>query len=37
MGEQTTITTADGSFSAYVARPAQPPVAAIVVIQESSA
>ena len=34
MGEQTTITTADGSFSAYVARPAQPHVAAIVVIQE---
>ena len=34
MGEQTTITTTDGSFSAYVARPAQPPGAAIVVIQE---
>jgi carboxymethylenebutenolidase len=34
MGEQTTITTDDGSFSAYVARPAQPPGAAIVVIQE---
>jgi carboxymethylenebutenolidase len=34
MGEQTTITTADGSFSAYLARPAQPPVAAVVVIQE---
>ena len=34
MGEQTTITTADGSFSAYVARPAQAPAAAVVVIQE---
>jgi len=34
MGEQTTITTADGSFAAYVARPAQTPSAAIVVIQE---
>jgi carboxymethylenebutenolidase len=34
MGEQTTITTADGSFAAYVARPAQPAAAAIVVIQE---
>lgn len=34
MGEQTTITTADGAFSAYVARPAQPPIAAVVVIQE---
>jgi len=34
MGEQTTITTADGSFSAYVARPAQAPTAAVVVIQE---
>lgn len=34
MGEQTTITTADGAFSAYVARPAQPPSAAVVVIQE---
>lgn len=34
MGEQTTITTADGSFSAYVARPAQPATAAVVVIQE---
>lgn len=34
MGEQTTITTADGSFSAYVARPAQTPSAAVVVIQE---
>lgn len=34
MGEQTTITTSDGSFSAYVARPAQTPSAAVVVIQE---
>ncbi|CAN7155564.1 dienelactone hydrolase family protein [Phenylobacterium sp. LjRoot219] len=34
MGEQTTITTPDGSFSAYVARPAQAPTAAVVVIQE---
>jgi carboxymethylenebutenolidase len=34
MGEQTTITTADGAFSAYVARPVQPPIAAVVVIQE---
>jgi carboxymethylenebutenolidase len=34
MGEQTTITTSDGAFSAYVARPAQKPAAAIVVIQE---
>src|ERR1700761_4596829 len=34
MGEQTTITTADGSFAAYVARPAGPATAAIVVIQE---
>jgi carboxymethylenebutenolidase len=34
MGEQTTITTTDGSFSAYLARPAQPPSAAVVVIQE---
>src|SRR4051794_35741309 len=34
MGEQTTITTPDGSFSAYVARPAQTPLAAVVVIQE---
>lgn len=34
MGEQTTITTSDGAFSAYVARPAQAPAAAVVVIQE---
>ncbi|HKR90439.1 MAG TPA: dienelactone hydrolase family protein [Phenylobacterium sp.] len=34
MGEQTTITTADGSFSAYLARPAGAPTAAVVVIQE---
>jgi carboxymethylenebutenolidase len=34
MGEQTTITTSDGSFSAYLARPAQSPSAAVVVIQE---
>ena len=34
MGERTTITTPDGSFSAYVARPAQSPSAAVVVIQE---
>jgi carboxymethylenebutenolidase len=34
MGEQTTITTPDGSFSTYLARPAQPPIAAVVVIQE---
>jgi carboxymethylenebutenolidase len=34
MGEQTTITTSDGAFAAYVARPAQTPAAAIVVIQE---
>ena len=34
MGEQTTITTADGAFSAYVARPTQAPAAAVVVIQE---
>jgi carboxymethylenebutenolidase len=34
MGEQTTITTSDGSFSAYVARPAAAPSAAVVVIQE---
>jgi carboxymethylenebutenolidase len=34
MGEQTTITTADGSFSAYLARPAGTPTAAVVVIQE---
>lgn len=34
MGERTTITTKDGSFSAYVARPSQSPAAAVVVIQE---
>jgi carboxymethylenebutenolidase len=34
MAGQTTITTPDGSFSAYVARPAKTPAAAIVVIQE---
>ena len=34
MGEQTTIPTADGSFSAYLARPAGTPTAAVVVIQE---
>lgn len=34
MAEQITITTPDGSFSAYVARPAKAPSAAVVVIQE---
>src|SRR5258708_37573790 len=34
MGERTTISTADGSFSAYVARPAKPAAPAVVVIQE---
>jgi carboxymethylenebutenolidase len=34
MGERTTITTKDGAFSAYVARPAKPSAPAIVVIQE---
>ncbi|HEX2816414.1 MAG TPA: dienelactone hydrolase family protein [Phenylobacterium sp.] len=34
MGERTTITTADGTFSAYVARPAKPKAPAVVVIQE---
>jgi carboxymethylenebutenolidase len=34
MGERMTITTADGAFSAYVARPASSPSAAVVVIQE---
>jgi carboxymethylenebutenolidase len=34
MGERMTITTADGAFSAYVARPASAPSAAVVVIQE---
>jgi carboxymethylenebutenolidase len=34
MGEQTTITTPDGSFSAYVARPSAGKAPAVVVIQE---
>ncbi len=34
MGERTTITTKDGSFSAYVARPGTSPAPAVVVIQE---
>jgi len=34
MGERVTITTPDGSFSAYVARPSRSPAPAIVVIQE---
>ncbi len=34
MGEQTTITTPDGSFSAYVARPKADKAPAVVVIQE---
>lgn len=34
MGERTTITTPDGSFSAYVARPGSPKAPAVVVIQE---
>jgi carboxymethylenebutenolidase len=34
MGESLTITTADGDFTAYVARPASLPAPAIVVIQE---
>jgi carboxymethylenebutenolidase len=34
MAERTTITTPDGAFSAYVARPSQAPTAAVVVIQE---
>src|SRR3954463_5632924 len=34
MGERLTITTADGAFSAYVARPAKPKAPAVVVIQE---
>jgi carboxymethylenebutenolidase len=34
MGDRTTITTPDGSFSAYIARPATSPAAALVVIQE---
>ena len=34
MGERITITTEDGSFEAYLAKPARTPAAAIVVIQE---
>src|ERR1041384_50328 len=34
MGERTTITVKDGSFSAYVARPAKEKAPAVVVIQE---
>jgi carboxymethylenebutenolidase len=34
MGETTTISTADGDFSAYLARPATTPTSAVVVIQE---
>ena len=34
MGERTTLSTPDGAFSAYVARPARAPAAAVVVIQE---
>jgi carboxymethylenebutenolidase len=34
MGERTTITTKDGTFSAYVARPGKSPAPAVVVIQE---
>ena len=34
MGETTTITTSDGSFSAYVARPSKAKAPAVVVIQE---
>ena len=34
MGERLTITTVDGSFEAYVARPARSPAPAVVVIQE---
>jgi carboxymethylenebutenolidase len=34
MGERTTITTTDGSFGAYVARPARSSAPAVVVIQE---
>src|SRR3954464_9776219 len=34
MGERTTITVEDGSFSAYVARPKAASAAAVVVIQE---
>src|SRR5512140_417206 len=34
MGERTTITTPDGTFGAYVARPGRSPAPAVVVIQE---
>ena len=34
MGDYTSITSPDGSFAAYLARPAKTPAAAIVVIQE---
>src|SRR5471032_1180067 len=34
MGERTTITTPDGTFSAYVARPGKASAPAVVVIQE---
>lgn len=34
MGERTTITTKDGAFGAYVARPGRPSAPAVVVIQE---
>src|ERR1700726_2681059 len=34
MGERTTISTKDGTFSAYVARPTASPAPAVVVIQE---
>ncbi|MDB5466670.1 MAG: hypothetical protein JWQ46_1432, partial [Phenylobacterium sp.] len=34
MGERITITTEDGAFSAYVARPGRSPAPAVVVIQE---
>ena len=34
MGERITITTGDGSFEAYVARPDRSPAPAVVVIQE---
>jgi len=34
MGERTTITTKDGTFSAYVTRPSRSPAPAVVVIQE---
>ena len=34
MGERMTISTPDGSFAAYLARPGQTPAPAVVVIQE---